>query len=121
MRALARDAGAALGVGGHLTALRRTRIGAFSVAQAHTLDDLATDFATMSISEAARSAFTALDIDAEKAADVRVGRALPLELLQGHVHRSGQQPFAVFDPTGEFLALYEIHDEALRAAAVFVG
>ena len=40
IRALARDLGAALGVGGHLTALRRTRIGAVNVADAHTLDEL---------------------------------------------------------------------------------
>ena len=39
VRALARDLGAALGVGGHLTALRRTRVGAFTLDQAHTLDD----------------------------------------------------------------------------------
>jgi tRNA pseudouridine55 synthase len=41
IRALARDLGAGLGVGGHLTALRRTRIGAFPVTEARTLDDLA--------------------------------------------------------------------------------
>jgi len=41
VRALARDLGAALGVGGHLTALRRTRVGPFTLAQAHTLDALA--------------------------------------------------------------------------------
>ena len=121
VRALARDAGAALGVGGHLTALRRTRIGAFSVTQAHTLDDLATDLTTMPIAEAARSAFTAIDLDAEKSADVRVGRVLPLELVTQSAQRSSPQPFALFDPAGEFLALYEIHGDALRAAAVFVG
>ena len=41
IRALARDVGAALGVGGHLTALRRTRVGRFGLDQARTLDDLA--------------------------------------------------------------------------------
>ncbi|MFC7550213.1 tRNA pseudouridine(55) synthase TruB [Plantactinospora sp. GCM10030261] len=41
VRALARDAGAALGVGGHLTALRRTSVGGFTLAEARTLDDLA--------------------------------------------------------------------------------
>ena len=121
IRALARDIGAALDVGGHLTALRRTRIGSFSVEQAHTLDDLAVDLATVSVSEAARAAFTALDLGAERAADVRVGRALPLELLSEPGMRSGPQPLAVFDPEGNFLALYEIHHDALRAAAVFVG
>ena len=40
VRALARDLGAALGVGGHLTALRRTRVGSFTLDQAHTLPEL---------------------------------------------------------------------------------
>jgi len=42
VRALARDLGSALGVGGHLTALRRTAVGRFSLAEASTLDELAT-------------------------------------------------------------------------------
>ena len=121
VRAIARDVGAALGVGGHLTALRRTRIGAFSIAQAHTIDELAADLTTTSVAEAARSAFPALDLDAERSADVRVGRALPLDVLQETAQRNGPQPLALFDPAGDFLALYEIHDDALRAAAVFVG
>ncbi len=41
IRALARDVGAALGVGGHLTALRRTRVGRFGLDEAHTLEELA--------------------------------------------------------------------------------
>jgi tRNA pseudouridine55 synthase len=101
---LARDVGAALDVGGHLTALRRTRIGAFSVEQAHTLDDLAADLATVSVADAARSAFPALDLDAERSADVRVGRALPLEVVHEPAMRSGPQPLALFDPDGNFLA-----------------
>ncbi|HEY7857637.1 MAG TPA: tRNA pseudouridine(55) synthase TruB, partial [Candidatus Nanopelagicales bacterium] len=46
VRALARDLGAHLGVGGHLTALRRTRVGPFDLAQARTLDQLTADAAT---------------------------------------------------------------------------
>ena len=40
IRALARDLGAALGTGGHLTALRRTAVGPYDLAQAHTLPEL---------------------------------------------------------------------------------
>ena len=40
VRALARDLGAALGVGGHLTALRRTRVGPFTLEHARTLEEL---------------------------------------------------------------------------------
>jgi tRNA pseudouridine55 synthase len=121
VRALARDVGAALGVGGHLTALRRTRIGAFSVSQAHTLEALAADLTTVPVANAARSAFPVLDLTADLSADVRVGRALPLETLPGTCGDLASQPLALFDPSGEFLALYEVRQGALRAAAVFVG
>jgi tRNA pseudouridine55 synthase len=40
IRALARDLGTALGTGGHLTALRRTAVGPYDIARAHTLKDL---------------------------------------------------------------------------------
>ena len=111
IRAIARDAGAALGVGGHLTALRRTAVGELDLDQAHTLDELAEKFAMMPIAEAARRSFTAVDLDEAQARDVRFGRALPLE-IPGLV--------AVFAPDGEFLALYEPRGDTARAVAVFV-
>lgn len=72
IRALARDLGAALRTGGHLTALRRTRVGAYDVAQALTLDELeqhAEDFgaAVLPIADAAAAAFPRWDVDAEQA------------------------------------------------------
>jgi len=111
IRAIARDLGAALGVGGHLTALRRTAVGAFGLDVAHTLDELAEEFAMLPITEAARATFPAVDLDEGRAADVRFGRALDLD-LDGLA--------AVFAPDGEFLALYEPRDGAARAVAVFV-
>ena len=80
IRAIARDLGAALGVGGHLTALRRTAVGPFGLDDAHTLDALADDFTMTPIAEAARASFPALDLDEAQAADVRVGRRLDLAL-----------------------------------------
>jgi tRNA pseudouridine55 synthase len=111
IRAIARDAGAGLGVGGHLTALRRTAVGEFGLDRAHTLDELADEFAMLPIAEAARSTFDAVDLDEEQARDVRFGRALRLPL-------SGLT--AVFAPDGEFLALYEPREGVARAVAVFV-
>ena len=73
VRALARDVGAALGVGGHLTALRRTRIGAFSVT-GRTRSTNCPPSSHRPVAEAARAGFQALDLDAERSADVRVGR-----------------------------------------------
>nr|WP_227464425.1 tRNA pseudouridine(55) synthase TruB [Nocardioides lijunqiniae] len=111
VRAIARDAGRLLGVGGHLTALRRTAVGSFDLAAASMLDELAESFAMLPIADAARSTFPSRELDEEQAADVRVGRALdvPLDGLT-----------AVFAPEGEFLALYEPRDGVARAAAVFV-
>ena len=111
VRAIARDLGARLGVGGHLTALRRTAVGPFDLGSAHTLEELADDFALLPIAAAARAGFPGRDLDEAQAADVRVGRALEVD-LDGLT--------AVFAPDGEFLALYEPRDGAARAVAVFV-
>jgi tRNA pseudouridine55 synthase len=111
VRAIARDAGALLGVGGHLTALRRTAVGEFDLAAAATLDELSDSFRMVPIAEAARASFPGVDLDDAQAADVRFGRALDLD-LDGLT--------AVFAPDGTFLALYEPKAGTARAAAVFV-
>ena len=111
IRAIARDLGARLGVGGHLTALRRTAVGPYDLGTARTLDQLGEEFALMPIAEAARRAFPARELDEAHAADVRVGR--PLDLAVDGVT-------AVFDPAGEFLALYEPRNGAAKPVAVFV-
>ena len=112
IRAIAHDLGARLGVGGHLTALRRTAVGPYDLAAAATLEELADDFRMMPIAEAARAAFPALELDDRQAGDVRVGRALDLELAALS---------AVFAPDGEFLALYEPRGGVARPVAVFTG
>lgn len=114
IRAIARDLGAALGVGGHLTALRRTAVGRFDLAQAKTLEELGDGLTLVPIADAARATFPAVDLDAEQAADVRVGRPLGLSL-------PGTGEHALFAPDGEFLALYEPTDTGARPVAVFVG
>jgi tRNA pseudouridine55 synthase len=111
VRAIARDLGAALGVGGHLTALRRTAVGPFTLDDAGTLDDLTEHFAITPIADAARASFPAIDLDDTQAADVRVGRRLDLELVV---------TTALFAPDGEFLALYQPQEDGARAVAVFV-
>jgi tRNA pseudouridine55 synthase len=111
IRAIARDLGAALGVGGHLTALRRTAVGPFEVAHAATLEALTEDFRIAPIAAAARVAFPVRDLDPTQSADVRVGRTLDLSL---------DETTALFAPDGEFLALYrEGEDGRARAVAVF--
>jgi len=111
VRAIARDLGAALSVGGHLTALRRTAVGPFTLADARSIDELTESFTITPIADAARASFPALDLDDAQAADVRVGRRLDLAL---------DTTTALFAPDGEFLALYrEGEDGRARAVAVF--
>ena len=64
VRALARDLGAGLGVGGHLTALRRTRVGPYGLDRCRTLDELAADLALLPAADAARAAFPVRELDA---------------------------------------------------------
>ena len=113
IRAIARDLGAELGVGGHLTALRRTAVGSFDLGVARALEDLAEDFAVLPIADAARASFVPVDLDEGQAADVRFGRALDLSL-------PGGGPHALFAPDGAFLALYEQRGQQAKAVAVFV-
>ncbi len=114
VRALARDLGAALDVGGHLTMLRRTRIGGFDLSGARTLQQLEASFDMTDLDVAARQTFPARELDEMRATDVRFGRAL-IGLDLGPV-----TPVALFDPDGHFLALYEQRGPDARAVAVFV-
>jgi tRNA pseudouridine55 synthase len=111
VRALARDLGAALGAGGHLTALRRTRVGPFALAEAQRLDG--DDVAVTTIAEVARRCFPSLDLNADQARDVRYGRRLRDVELPG-------DRTAVFDPDGSFLALYRPAGLDAVPEAVFV-
>ena len=112
VRALARDLGDGLGVGGHLTALRRTRVGPYALAVAHTLDRLAEDMVLLPIADAARAAFAARDVDADEAKVMSHGGPLPALGLLG--------PVAVFGPDGGLLALVEESGATTKALAVFV-
>ena len=83
IRALARDLGAALGVGGHLTALRRTQVGPYGLSQAHTLEELSAareqdlPLPILPISAAAAAAFPGLTVDAASASALAHGGFLP--------------------------------------------
>ncbi len=114
IRALARDLGSALGVGGHLTALRRTRVGGFAIDSASTLEEHEKKLTVVPLDDVARASFATYELTAEQATDVTFGRALPgLDL-------GAPGPVAVFAPTGAFLALYEQHGADAKAVAVFV-
>ena len=113
IRALARDLGAALGVGGHLTALRRTRVGPYTIAVARTLDQLADSFEVIPLADAAASAFRRRDLNEEEARRLAHGARLPLT-------EGGGGPVAAFAPDGSLIALLADEGGEARPLAVFV-
>ena len=111
IRALARDVGAALGVGGHLTALRRTRVGRFGLDEARTLDELADQPGlSYSLDEACLLAFPRRDLTADEAESARHGRALEPAGIDG--------VYAAVAPDGQVISL--LRDEGKRAKSVVV-
>ncbi|HEY2239290.1 MAG TPA: tRNA pseudouridine(55) synthase TruB [Streptosporangiaceae bacterium] len=115
VRALARDLGQALGTGGHLTKLRRTRSGSYRIEDARTLDELAGDFTVTPLAEAAAAAFPRLDLTADQSRLVAHGGRLPPATLP-----SAGSPAAVFGPDGSLIALMQEEDGRTRPLAVFV-
>ena len=113
IRALARDLGVALGVGGHLTRLRRTRVGPYRAEDARTLGQLADGLAVLPLAAAAAAAFPRLDLTAEQAARLAHGGRLPAAA-------PAPGPTAAFGPDGSLVALVTGEAEALRPLAVFV-
>ncbi|MDR1767235.1 MAG: tRNA pseudouridine(55) synthase TruB [Propionibacteriaceae bacterium] len=108
VRAIARDLGQALGVGGHLTRLRRTRVGRFAVAEADRPDG---EPRLLPMGEVAARVFPIVEATAGEAADIAHGRAL--------------ERIVPADPTallrdGELLALYRPGRDKSVAVAVFV-
>ena len=113
IRALARDLGAALGVGGHLTRLRRTRVGPYQVSAARTLDELAADLAMLPLADAAAAAFPRLDLTGEQAG--RLAHGGRLDGAEG----TGSDPVAAFGPDGSLIALVTQEAGWYRPLAVF--
>ena len=106
VRALARDLGAALGCGGHLVALRRTRVGPYALEGARTLEQLEEEFALLPLADAARAAFPARELSEAEAADLRHGRSVG---TSAGAAGTRDAPVAAFAPDGALVAL--VHDE----------
>ena len=114
IRALARDLGASLGVGGHLTALRRTRIGSYSVDQAKKLSEITKE--TVQILPAAAAAAQQFDVrklSAQDVTDIRHGKR-----LAAGENRS-KLPFAGIDEAGNLVAMLERSGSQLKSIVVF--
>ncbi|HET6636879.1 MAG TPA: tRNA pseudouridine(55) synthase TruB [Streptomyces sp.] len=118
IRALARDVGAALGVGGHLTALRRTRVGPYRLEAARTLEQLQAERdeagapSLLPLGEAAAAAFPRWDVDARQARLLSNGVRLAMQA-------GTAGPVAVFGPDQAFLALVEEKGGKAKSLAVF--
>ena len=123
IRALARDLGAALGTGGHLTSLRRTAVGPYRLDQARTLDDLSERLRVTPIAEAAAAAFPRLDLTAADARRLCQGVRIPLpaQAPPPAPAKDPATPIAAFAPDGTLVALVTEDSGRLRSLAVFAA
>ncbi|MGI9163503.1 MAG: tRNA pseudouridine(55) synthase TruB [Mycobacterium sp.] len=111
IRALARDLGETLKVGGHLTALRRTRVGGYGLDHARTLEELAEQPSlSYTLDQACLLAFPRRDITAAEAEDAGHGRPLPAAGVAG--------VYAATDPAGRVMALLEDHGDRTKSVVV---
>jgi tRNA pseudouridine55 synthase len=112
VRALARDLGASLGVGAHLTRLRRTRVGTFSIEHARTLDQLQADLTVVPLGAAVTAGFPRIDIDAETRQRLIYGQRIDVAGLD-------QCATGLFGPDGSVVALAAVVDGVPRSLVVF--
>ena len=108
----------ALGVGGHLTALRRTRVGRFGLERAHLLEDLevaseADAIPVITLADAARDSFDARELTEAEARAVGYGQRITSK-------PSGRsQPVAAFAPGGHLVAMLDESGTLAKAHVVF--
>ena len=119
VRALARDLGAALGTGAHLTRLRRTRVGRFTLDQAHGLEDLTgraeagDPLPVIPLAEAARAVFRVRELGADEARALGYGQRIP------SAEPGRRDPVAAFAPDGTLVAMLDESAHVARSHVVF--
>jgi tRNA pseudouridine55 synthase len=124
IRALARDLGRQLGTGGHLTRLRRTRVGGYGLEDARTLEQLAERFEVMPLARAASAAFPRRDLSAAEARRLAHGGRLPAAAKAAEPAKAAPaagQPTAAYAPDGSLVALLAEQDGQARPLVVFAG
>jgi tRNA pseudouridine55 synthase len=126
IRALARDLGAALGTGGHLTCLRRTRVGGYRIEMARTLEQLAEHFEIVPLAQAAAAAFPRRDLSADEARRLAHGGRLATQAAPtaqatptAQAAATADHPTAAFAPDGSLVALLAEQDGQARPLVVF--
>ncbi|MCI0158572.1 tRNA pseudouridine(55) synthase TruB [Leifsonia shinshuensis] len=115
IRSLARDLGADLGVGGHLTALRRTRVGPFDVRDASELDTLDPGAALIPAAQAAAELFERLELTEQQAIDLTHGRRIHVADREG----ASGAPVAAIAPGGALVGLIEFRGKEARTLVNF--
>jgi tRNA pseudouridine55 synthase len=113
IRALARDLGAALGVGGHITALRRTKVGLFDVAQANSIDELE-ELRITELAAAAKLLFPVVELLDSEVTDLIHGKR-----IAGRADLSGLS--AGLSSSGKLIAVLESVKSDLKSVVVFQG
>jgi len=112
IRAIARDLGAALNVGGHLTFLRRTRVATFGEDVANSFENFkAGEFKTLDLIDVARSIFKVRELSVEEAQELSFGRKIAASALPGI--------YAAISTSNELIALLENRDDGAKPIAVF--
>lgn len=107
IRALARDLGANLGVGGHLSALRRTKVGNYDVNNASLLTG---EINLLDLTDSARLLFPEMAISAQAEIDLRHGKRIPAgELIM----------VCALNPLGSLVAILEKSGSEYKSVVVF--
>jgi tRNA pseudouridine55 synthase len=114
IRAIARDLGSDLQVGGHLSALRRTRVAGFPISQAITFDDLkAQAFTPLELADVARSTFQVRELTLDEVLELSFGRPL--------LANTTDAIFAALSPDNRLIALLKNGSEKAKPIAVFAA
>jgi tRNA pseudouridine55 synthase len=112
IRALARDIGAALGVGGHLTMLRRTKIGNFDLANATEIDKTPIP---ISLVDASQQLFESLELNSDQARDIVHGKRISLGASSVVAATWNSELLAVLEPAGTQLKSVVVFPEVFNA------
>ena len=120
IRALARDLGEALGTGGHLTALRRTQVGPYTLDQARTLEQLAEELEVLEMSLAARALMPNRELSEDEATEISFGRRIAAGVAAGTPEAAtADKPAAGFAPDGSLVALLADSGSYAKPVLVF--
>lgn len=114
IRAIARDLGTELNVGGHLSALRRTRVAGFPISQAISFDDLKSQsFTPLELADVARATFQVRELGLDEVQELSFGRPL--------ISNQGDQIFAALSPDNRLIALLKNESGKAKPIAVFAA